>query len=236
MGSSAKPEVISALEKISQRMIVKLSEERQPALPGMAEVIYSKEPQYLNKKPKQKQTKKQKPVSIFSLKKPMETARVQHGIKGVLGAVYEQLGFHTFIQNTNKDKQWNDILKYCVLARVSHPDSKRKTIETLEEDFNEKIHLDKMYRMMDRLYPNINKLKDLVAQNTLSLFNQEVDVLFFDVTTLYFESFTEDDIRQCGFSKDRRFKETQVVLYCIALCGSREIFRNVLILKQYEVF
>ena len=68
VGSSAKPEVISALEKISQRMIVKLSEERQPALPGMAEAIYSKEPQYLNKKPKPKQQEKTKTFIACVLK------------------------------------------------------------------------------------------------------------------------------------------------------------------------
>jgi len=58
-----------------------------------------------------------------------------------------------------------------------------------------------------------------VAENTLSLFNREVDVLLFDVTTLYFESFEEDDIRQFGFSKDLKFKETQIVL---ALVTNRE--------------
>lgn len=212
VGSSAKPDVISALEKVSHRILVQLSNDRQPALPGMAEIIYSKEPQYINRKPK---SKKKKSPSLFSLKRPQETARVQHGIKGVCGAVYEQLGFHTLIQDTNKDKQWNDILKYCVLSRISHPDSKRKTVETLKEDFNETVPLEKMYRMMDKLYPRIDQVKDKVANNTLSLFNQEVDVLFFDVTTLYFESFEEDELRQFGFSKDLKFKETQVVLALI---------------------
>ena len=50
--------------------------------------------------------------------------------------------------------------------------------------------------MMDRLYRNIGRVKALVAQNTLSLFGQELDVLFFDVTTLYFESFTPDELRK----------------------------------------
>ncbi len=214
VGSSTNPDIIKSLEQISHNLIVKLSNDRQPALSGMAKVIYSKESQYINKKPKQ-QKKKQKPVSIFSLKKPQETARIQHGIKGVCGAVYEQLGFHTLIQDTNKDQQWNNILKYCVLARVAHPDSKRKTVDTLAEDFNETVPLEKMYRMMDRLYPRIEKAKDMAAKNTLSLFNQEVDILFFDVTTLYFESFEEDDTRQFGFSKDKKFNETQVVLALI---------------------
>jgi len=216
VGSSANPEVIKALEQISHNLLVKLSNEQQPTLPSMTKVVYSKEPEYVNKKPSLKKKKepigKQKPLSVLSLKSPREKQRVHYGIKGVCGAVYEQLQFHTIIEGTRKNEQWNDILKYCVLSRIAHPDSKKKTVETLQEDFNEQIHLDKMYRMMDRLYPHITKVKDLVAKNTLSLFNQEVDVLFFDVTTLYFESFEEDDIRQFGFSKDLKFKETQVVL------------------------
>lgn len=214
VGSSKTVEGVSALKKVANDMIIKLSNDRQPALPKMAEIIYSKEP--LSKSPKSKsKSRRKKPLSLFSLKSPFEKARVHHGIKGVCGAVYEQLAFHTLIQGTKKDRQWNDILKYCVLARVAQPDSKRKTVETLREDFNEEVHLDQMYRMMDRLYPRISQVKDMVAKNTLSLFNQEVDVLFFDVTTLYFESFEEDDLRQFGFSKDLKFKETQVVLALI---------------------
>lgn len=89
--------------------------------------------------------------------------------------MYEQLQFHMIIKNTHKDQRWNNILKYCVLSRVAHPDSKRKTVQTLREDYNETAPLQKMYRMMDRLYPNITKVKDLVANNTLSLCNQETD-------------------------------------------------------------
>ena len=99
-----------------------------------------------------------------------------------------------------------------MLCRISEPQSKRKTVETLEWDYNRKVPLEKMYRMMDHLYKNIEKAKSLVTKNTLSLFKQEVDVLFFDVTTLYFESFKSDEIRQFGYSKDCKFKETQVVL------------------------
>jgi transposase len=58
----------------------------------------------------------------------------------------------------------------------------------------------------------LNLFKKNVAKNTLSLFDNEVDVLFFDVTTLYFESLTQDELRDFGFSKDCKFKEVQVVL------------------------
>jgi transposase len=45
-----------------------------------------------------------------------------------------------------------------------------------------------------------------------SLFNQSVDVVFYDVTTFYFESVKADGFKEFGFSKDSKFKEVQVVL------------------------
>jgi transposase len=46
----------------------------------------------------------------------------------------------------------------------------------------------------------------------LAIFDQEVDVLFFDVTTLYFESIERDELRNFGFSKDCKFNQSQVML------------------------
>ena len=65
---------------------------------------------------------------------------------------------------------------------------------------------------MDRLSRQEEFVKNLVWQSTLSLFQEKVDVLFFDVTTLYFESVESDELRAFGYSKDSKFKEVQVVL------------------------
>ena len=43
-------------------------------------------------------------------------------------------------------------------------------------------------------------------------------MLLFDCTTLYFESVQEDALRQTGYSKDGKFKESQVVL-ALAVTG-----------------
>jgi len=45
-----------------------------------------------------------------------------------------------------------------------------------------------------------------------TLLEDALDVILFDCTTLYFESFTEDTLRQCGYSKDAKFNETQVLM------------------------
>ncbi|VDR42529.1 IS1634 family transposase [Mycoplasmopsis caviae] len=42
--------------------------------------------------------------------------------------------------------------------------------------------------------------------------NRKINRAFYDVTTVYFESFTADDLRLHGFSKDQKVNEVQVVL------------------------
>jgi transposase len=54
------------------------------------------------------------------------------------------------------------------------------------------------------------------------------DILFYDVTTLYFETFEEDDLRKNGFSKDNKSEQPQIL---IALMVSKEGFP-----VAYEVF
>ena len=206
LGCAEKEDDLEILKETARKMLVKLSNERKPTLPGMEEIVYGKETNKTSKNPKKDK---------IDLSYAREKERVIHGIGGVCGDVYDKMGFDTIIRDTYKDLEWNDILKTCVLSRVADPQSKRKTVDTLGHDSNQQVPLEKMYRMMDRLYRSIDKVKSLVAGNTLSLFNQEVDILFFDVTTLYFESFIPDDLRNYGFSKDCKFKETQVVLALI---------------------
>jgi len=55
-----------------------------------------------------------------------------------------------------------------------------------------------------------------VYDKTKALFKDKIDIVYFDATTLYFESFTADSgenaIRKNGYSKDGKFNQPQVVL------------------------
>ena len=213
LGSAKTKKELLALKKKAQELIIQMDKERNPVFPGMEEAFYEPVSSPALPRPlRREQRGQKKSKGIPLLTDTLEQQRIIQGIDGVCGVVYDQVGFNTIIQETYKDRQWNEYLKACVLSRVSQPQSKRGTVKTLERDYNQKIPLSGMYRMMDRLYRNIGRVKALVAQNTLSLFGQELDVLFFDVTTLYFESFTPDELRKSGFSKDNKVKETQVVL------------------------
>jgi len=58
----------------------------------------------------------------------------------------------------------------------------------------------------------IERLKKITYENTLSLLGAKIDVIFYDATTIYFESFTEDSLKKNGFSKDAKHNQPQVIL------------------------
>lgn len=99
------------------------------------------------------------------------------------------------------------------MAKIANPSSKRMAVQTLEEDFGIKHGLHSVYRMMDKLDDNNIAL----IQNNISAYNKKliggkISVLFYDVTTIYFESFTSDELKNLGYSKDNKFNQPQIVL------------------------
>lgn len=122
----------------------------------------------------------------------------------VLGKIFDQIGF-----NQVQDEHF----RYLVIHRLIFPRSKLKTTEYLLRYHNIEWSEDKLYRYMDKLY---NTQKELVQQisfeHTLRVLNNEVAIVFYDVSTLYFEIEREDDLRITGFSKDGKAQHPQIVL------------------------
>lgn len=141
-----------------------------------------------------------------------EEVRLVSGSQEVFGQAYKQMNFDYLLETQYKQDEWNKILKQCVLSRIVNPVSKLKTSEQLVDYFGLDISVNRLYRMMDKVFENKDRIKQLVLENSLTLLDNQIDVTFFDVTTLHFESFDEDELRRFGFSKNCRFKETQVVL------------------------
>lgn len=143
----------------------------------------------------------------------LEEDRVIKGIHDIYGKLYDELGFNKILPNPARAVQSSRVLKEIVLARVANPDSKRGSVLNLEENFGVNLDLKAVYRMMDRIDDKVVlKLNKLVYTNTKKLFKDKIDVIYFDATTLYFESFTEDEFKRNGYSKDGKFNQPQVVL------------------------
>ena len=99
------------------------------------------------------------------------------------------------------------------MARLANPDSKQGSVRRLEEEIGISLPLEKVYRMMDRLdATRIDRLRTWVGEASRALLPDPVTVLFFDCTTLAFETAEEDELRQHGFSKVGKHRESQVLL------------------------
>lgn len=100
-----------------------------------------------------------------------------------------------------------------VIARIIRPVSKAKTRDFLEQTLGRKYSLTSLYRVMQKACQrNYQKKAEGFLWNYLKLHNQTVSTLFFDVTTLYFEAFDEDDFRKYGFSKDNKANQPQITV------------------------
>ena len=66
---------------------------------------------------------------------------------------------------------------------------------------------------MDKLGDNQHEIvQDISVKHTIELFGGNIGILFYDVTTLYFETDYEDDLRKRGFSKEGKHDNPQVLL------------------------
>ena len=123
----------------------------------------------------------------------------------LLSRIYDKIGFNEYK---------NEVIKDLVLARVYQPASKVETRELLAEDFDRHYGINTLYRHLKKSIES--GLKDHF-QNALVQFckrelQDSLKLVFYDVTTLYFESKLSSGVRDFGFSKDHRAQETQIVL------------------------
>ena len=104
----------------------------------------------------------------------------------------------------------DSILRHLVIARVCHPQSKVATAAYLKSYFDEDVRLHNIYRYMDKLYnTQREKVQRISVEHTMRILGGRIGVVFYDVTTLYFESAPQPDdaLRQAGFSKDGKMAE-----------------------------
>jgi hypothetical protein len=106
----------------------------------------------------------------------------------------------------------NKLLTDLVAARIVQPGSKLQSLEFLEEFLGIKHPKRKLYGQL----PKFADLQDQVEAKGLAIakkeFNFDFSLVFYDVTTLYFESFEPDDLRKPGFSKDNKSQQPQIII------------------------
>lgn len=134
-----------------------------------------------------------------------------NGADLILDRVFDNVGF-----NRIED----DIFRKLVKARLSYPASKSATVEYLKNHFDDDVSLSKIYRYLDKLSDSQHRIvQDISVGHTRKILGDYIGVLFYDVTTLYFEADYEDELRKTGFSKEGRHKNPQIILGLLVSTG-----------------
>jgi len=149
-----------------------------------------------------------------------ETNRLNYGYALVIKKLWKLFDMDKLARiissKTKIQFDWMNVLQLMIAERINEPGSKRQNYFHKEEylGFDSKIELQYLYRTLDLLADNENKIKEHLFTQRQNLFTQQLDVVFYDVTTLYFDSQKEEEgsIRQKGYSKDGKAHKTQVVL------------------------
>lgn len=199
VGIAANEREEDELKKLAESIIVAMKEERQPRFPGMAAISETYE------KPLEEK-------HLVNLTACRNQEQVVEGFSEVFGNVFHQMGFAEIFGSDKQNHGKTNALLSTVFARLASPMSKLASSDWLEEKMGIDLSVDRIYRMMDGLAEREGKVKEIIARRTLELFGGKVALMLYDVTTLYFESFEEDELRKTGYSKDNKIKETQIVL------------------------
>lgn len=126
------------------------------------------------------------------------------------------------------DKIKTILLLDLVILRMIEPASKLRSIELLDEYFGIKHRRQNYYQSAPQWLALKAKAETIALGFARKQYAFNFDLLFYDVTTLYFEAFEEDELRKKGFSKDSKSQQPQIL---VALMVTKEGFPI-----AYEVF
>jgi hypothetical protein len=165
---------------------------------------------------------------VIDLSKDVNIEKVYYlGAADVIRRMMERLGiekmFKKLAQKHPKLKlPWTQIITGMILSRFIEPCSKRRLqLEQWERIDPEIVSqqapaLEHFYRAMDILWKHRQEIEGVLFDRfgERDLFNQELDIVFYDTTTLRFESVDQKrgKLRRFGYSKEKRNDCTQAVL------------------------
>lgn len=148
------------------------------------------------------------------------------GVELLLGRIFDQIGFNQIDSY---------LFKPLVLSRLESPSSKLKTTDYLSKYYSLNIDVESIYRYMDTLYNTQKEAVQRISYNhTREILGGEIRMVFYDVTTLYFEIEKEDTLRKTGFSKDGKHQNPQIVLGLLVSTNSYPLAYDIFEGNKYE--
>lgn len=169
----------------------------------------------------------EKDVLLESFLGGVENAQVRTiGPELVFGKIFDRIGFNAINE---------ELFRHLVIARLAFPLSKLKTIEYLYRYQGISLGISTVYRFLDKLNDELKSIVEQIAfAHTKQILNNNIGIVFYDMTTLYFEAGDEDDLRKTGFSKDGKHSNPQIFLGLLVGLGGYAIGYDIFEGNIYE--
>lgn len=144
----------------------------------------------------------------------------------IFGKIYDHIGFDVINE---------EMFRHLVISRIAFPLSKLKTVEYLYRYQGASLDIDAVYRFLDKLNSKLKgKVEQIAFSHTKKVLNGDISVVFYDMTTLYFEASDEDDLRKTGFSKDGKHQCPQIFIGLLVGRGGYAIGYDIYEGNTYE--
>jgi transposase len=138
----------------------------------------------------------------------------------VLRELWKRLHLHEAIEKAISDRAFVAPVEMGLFAMVANralaPSSKLAVEQWVREEVylgnGQPLEVQHLYRAMDVLLEHQEVIEREVFFSSADLLNLQVDLIFFDTTSTYFEVEEEDDFRLFGYSRDKRGDLPQVVI------------------------
>ena len=131
--------------------------------------------------------------------------------------LWDNYQFSAYLERLKKrTKITFDLAEQIYLMTINqllNPSSKLKLWKNNSNYFaTEQVQLQNLYRSLDVLAENKENIENYIFQKNKNLFNQKIDIVFYDVTTFYFESQKSDELKDFGFDKDNKINNVHIVM------------------------
>jgi len=143
----------------------------------------------------------------------------EYGPVLVFKRLWEELGLGEFLSRYVAERGFEfDVVSAIfamVLNRLLAPCSKlgvSRWIEEVEEPSFAGLSLHHFYRALDVLWEHKERLEEDLFRRRQDLFSQEVDLVFFDTTTVSFQGEGPEGLAEHGYLRDRRPDLKQIVV------------------------
>jgi len=124
----------------------------------------------------------------------------------VFGSLFNVIGYQKSLKDT-------EYLKALVVSRLVMPGSKLRTVEYLKRHAKIDVGVHAIYKYMDKLTEKvITSIQAITFNYTKRILDNQIGLVFYDMTTLYFEIDKEDELRKIGYSKDGKHQHPQIMI------------------------